>query len=164
MIMTIAITNKLAIIRYHEEFKDSFRVINYEWIEKYFEVTELDKQAFENPEKAILDKGGYIYLALYDNTIIGSIALERISNKQFALTRMGVQASFQGMKVGQSLMKTAIDKCKELELDSVILYTNQVLINALNLYFKNGFKFVALDYVPYKRATIKMELKLLPFG
>ena len=72
---------------------------------------------------------------------------------------MGVQPGFQGMKVGQSLMDVAIDKCKEMELESVVLYTNHVLINALNLYIKNGFKFVTLDDVPYKRAKIKMELK-----
>jgi N-acetylglutamate synthase-like GNAT family acetyltransferase len=159
--MIEAITNKLEIIRYREEFKDSFRAINYEWIEQYFEVTELDKQAFDNPEKAIVDKGGFIYLAMYENTIIGSVALERISNKQYVLTKMGVKPGFQGMKVGQSLIETAIEKCKELELESVILYTNHILINALNLYCKNGFRFVALDYVQYVRATIKMELKFL---
>jgi putative acetyltransferase len=157
--MTTAITNKLEIIKFREEFKDAFKAINYEWIEKYFEVTELDKLAFNNPTEAILDKEGFIYLALYENTIIGSVALERITQKQYALTRMGVQPGFQGMKVGQSLMDAAIDKCKEMELESVVLYTNHVLINALNLYIKNGFKFVTLDDVPYKRAKIKMELK-----
>lgn len=127
----------------------------------YFEVTELDKKAFNNPKTEIIDKRGYIYLAKYGNKIIGSVALERISDQQYALTRMGVDADYQGNKIGQLLMDTAINKCKELQLNSVVLYTNQVLISALNLYFNNGFKVVELDYVPYERGTIKMELILI---
>jgi len=152
---------QVQIIPYSEEFKEMFRKINYEWIQKYFEVTILDKKAFDNPKKEIIDKGGFVYLARYDNEIIGSVALEKITEKQYALTRMGVKIGCQGRKVGQSLMGMVIKTSKELELNSVVLYTNQVLINALNLYFKNGFKVVPLDYVPYERATIKMELKLL---
>ncbi len=99
-------------------------------------------------------------MAKYGNEIIGSVALERITNKQYVLTRMGVKLGCQGKKVGRSLIKTSIEKAKELGLNSVVLYTNQVLVNALNLYFANNFKVVPLDYVPYKRATIKMELKI----
>ncbi len=107
----------------------------------------------------IIDKKGFIYLAKYNNDIVGSVALERISDKQYALTRMGVESGYQGKQIGQLLIEIAIEKCIELKLESVVLYTNQVLTNALNLYFKNGFRIVQLDYVPYKRVTIKMELK-----
>ena len=72
----------------------------------------------------------------------------------------GVSKNYKGKGVGRLLMEAAISKSKALELNSLVLYTNQVLVNALNLYFKNGFKIVPLDYVPYKRATIKMKLNL----
>ena len=157
--MKKSLENKVQIINYLKEFKEKFKSINYEWIEKYFEVTELDKKSFDNPKNEILDKKGFIYLAKYNNDIVGSVALERISDRQYALTKMGVESGYQGKKIGQLLIKTAIEKCIELELESVVLYTNHVLISALNLYFKNGFKMVQLDYVPYKRGTIKMELK-----
>jgi N-acetylglutamate synthase-like GNAT family acetyltransferase len=157
--MNQIIENNIKIISHKEEFNKDFKEINYEWLEKYFTITELDKKAFNNPKKEILDKEGYIYLAIHNNTPIGSVALEKINDKQYALTRMGVKSEYQGKKVGQSLMKIAIEKCNELKLESVVLYTNQILINALNLYFQNGFKIVELDYVPYERATIKMKLK-----
>ena len=158
--MNLSAENKVKIITYREEFKEIFRNINYEWIEKYFEVTELDKKAFNNPQQEIIDKGGFIFLAQYENQIVGSVALEKITDQQYALTRMGVNPGYQGQKIGQSLIEKAIEKSKELGLNSIILYTNQKLINALNLYFKNGFKVVPLDDVPYVRATIKMELKI----
>lgn len=159
--MSSSIENKVQIIPYQEAFKEAFRNLNYEWIEKYFEVTELDKKAFDNPQQEIIDKTGFVFLALYENQIVGSVALEKITNRQYALTRMGVDPGYQGKKIGQSLMETAIEKAKELGLSSIILYTNQKLVNALNLYFKNGFKVVPLDDVPYTRATIKMELKIV---
>lgn len=159
--MNSSTENKVKIITYHKEFKEIFRNINYEWIKKYFEVTELDKKAFDNPQQEIIDKGGFIFLAQYENQILGSIALERITDQQYALTRMGVDLDYQGKKIGQFLMEKVIEISKELKLSSIILYTNQKLVNALNLYFKNGFKVVPLDDVPYTRATIKMELKIV---
>lgn len=158
--MSTLLQTQVQIIPYREEFKETFKKVNYEWIAKYFEITPLDKRAFNNPKKEILDKNGYIYLAMHNNKIIGSVALEKITTTQYALTKMGVDKAYQGRKVGQLLIDTAIKKSKELTLTSVVLYTNQVLINALNLYFKNGFKVVPLDEIEYKRATIKMELKL----
>ncbi len=62
--------------------------------------------------------------------------------------------------IDQLLIETPINKSKELELETLVFYTNQILINALNLYPKNNFKFVALDSVPNTRATIKMQLNL----
>lgn len=158
--MNSFIENKVQIIPYREEFKEIFRNINYEWIEKYFEVTDLDRKAFDNPQIEIIDKEGFIFLAQYENQIVGSVALEKITNQQYALTRMGVNSGYQGKKIGQSLIETAIEKAKGLKLNVIVLYTNQNLISALNLYYKNGFKVVPLDYVPYKRATIKMELSI----
>ena len=45
---------EIQIITYQDQFKDMFKVINYEWIEEYFTVTELDKKAFNNPKKKFL--------------------------------------------------------------------------------------------------------------
>ena len=150
--------NSVRIIPFREDLKDMLKTINYEWIEQYFHVTELDRRVLENPKREILDKGGYIYFAQYQDKIVGSVALERITDTQYALTRMGVRPSCQGMNIGQLLIDKAIEKAKELALENIMLYTNQILINALNLYFKNGFKAVPMDTVPYKRATIKMQL------
>jgi ribosomal protein S18 acetylase RimI-like enzyme len=152
--------HNVEIIPYEEEYKEDFRKINYGWIEQHFEVTDLDRKAFNNPQAEILDKGGFIFLARIQGLVVGSVALEKIKDSKYALTRMGVYPEHQGKKIGQALMDAAIGKAIELRASSVVLYTNQQLVSALNLYFKNGFRVVPLDNVPYKRATIKMELIL----
>jgi ribosomal protein S18 acetylase RimI-like enzyme len=157
--MKKTIQTEVEIIPYQEKFKEAFREINYEWLEKFFEVTALDKKFFDNPSKEIIDKGGYIYLSLLDHKIIGSIALERVTDKEYALAKMRVKPNYQGRRVGQLLIEKALKKSNELDLESLILYTNHRLIGALNLYGKYGFKFVEVDNAAFERATIKMQLK-----
>lgn len=112
-----------------------------------------------HPSKEIIDKGGYIYLALLDHKIIGSIALERITDKEYVLTKMGVAPNYQGRRIGHLLIEKALQKPNKLGLESLILYTNHRLVGALNLYGKYGFKFVEIDNSAFERATIKMQLK-----
>ncbi len=147
------------IIPYQDQYKADFRAINYEWLEKYFEVTALDKKFFDNPRQEIINCGGYIYLASYKQKIIGSVALERINDKEFTLAKMGVNKNYQGKKVGQLLLEKALAKAKELNLESLVLYTNHSLVSALNLYTKYKFKFVPVNNAAFSRATVKMRLK-----
>lgn len=147
------------IISYNDDLKEMLKIINYEWLEKYFQVTKLDKKAFDNPKEEIIDKDGYIYFARFNGEIVGSIALEKLSEKQFVLSRFGVKSGFQGKKIGKLLMDKVMEKANELKIASIILYTNHVLINALNMYYRYGFKAVPMDDVPYKRASIKMEFR-----
>ncbi|MEJ4087493.1 GNAT family N-acetyltransferase [Galbibacter orientalis] len=88
------------IIPYENSHRDAFMDINYQWLTQYFEVTAYDKPFFENPRKEILDKSGYIFLASLENEIVGSVALERITDKQYTLAKMGVKPGFQGLRIG----------------------------------------------------------------
>lgn len=144
------------IIEYKDSYKEDFRQINYQWLESYFEVTDLDKRFFDDPKKEILVKEGFIYLASLEGEIIGSVALEKITDKEYTLAKMGVKPGYRGLKVGQLLMEVALKKRKELKLDSLVLFTNHQLVQALNLYCKNGFRFTRLENPLVERATIKM--------
>ncbi len=148
------------IIPYQDKYKADFKALNYEWLENFFEVTALDKKFFDNPTQEIIICGGYIYLAVLDQKIIGSVALEKINNKEYTLAKMAVKPAYQGKKVGKLLLETAIKKAKILNLESLILYTNHRLVSALNLYTKYGFKFVPVNNAAFERATVKMQLKL----
>lgn len=144
------------IIEYKDSYKEDFRQINYQWLESYFEVTDLDKRFFDDPRKEILEKEGFIYLARLEGEIIGSVALEKITDKEYTLAKMGVKPGYRGLKVGQLLMEVALKKTKELKLDSLVLFTNHQLVQALNLYSKYGFRFTRLENPLVERATIKM--------
>jgi ribosomal protein S18 acetylase RimI-like enzyme len=91
-----------------------------------------------------------------EGEIIGSVALEKVTDKEYTLAKMGVKPGYRGLKVGQLLMEVALRKTKELKLDSLVLFTNHQLVQALNLYSKYGFRFTRLENPLVERATIKM--------
>jgi septum formation topological specificity factor MinE len=47
---------------YQPQYKEAFKTLNLEWIQKYFKVEPHDVEQLENPEKYILESGGQIFL------------------------------------------------------------------------------------------------------
>ena len=77
------------------------------------------------------------------------------------ILKMAVSPDYRGNKIGQIILENCIKKAKEMGLNKVILYSNRVLENAIHIYKKNGFVEIPVESgSPYKRADIKMELKL----
>jgi N-acetylglutamate synthase-like GNAT family acetyltransferase len=149
---------EVKIIPFREDIQHHFKLINFEWIDHYFEIIDHDKMVLENPKEEIIDKGGFIYFAEYNNEIVGCVALEKIDNLTYELSKMGVRPGYQGKKIGKLLLLKTIEKAKKIGLKHLILYTNPKLTNAIRLYQKNGFYEVPNDQKLVKRATLKMRL------
>lgn len=148
------------ILRYEKKYKNYFKKLNLEWLQKYFEVEPVDEQILSNPEK-IIKNGGEIFFAKLNNIVVGTCALEKIDNETFELIKMGVTEKAQGKKIGELLSKSAVEFAKSQKAKRIILESNRKLIAALSLYKKLGFVEVP-DYVSskYIRSNIKMILEL----
>ena len=152
--------NKITIIPFKEEFSKHFRDLNIAWLEKYFFVEDHDREVLENAKKYIINKGGYIFFALYNNKVVGTVALTN-EKEGYELSKMAVLPKYQGLKIGQLLMQHCIDFAISNRWDKLLLYSNTVLENAIYIYKKYGFKEVELEPdSPYLRSNIKMVLKL----
>lgn len=156
----MATPQNLKIIPFEEKYAADFKRINTAWLQPLFEITASDKKALNNPVDEIINKEGYIFLAIQENNILGCLALEKVNQTTYMLSRMGVNADYQGLKIGQKLMDIGIAKARELHAEKLILYTSYQLVKAINLYFKNGFKAIPVGKAPVSRATIKMERSL----
>lgn len=153
--------SEVRILEYNPEYKNHFRDLNYEWISKYFKIEKKDRQLLEYPEKEILQKGGYILFAEYENEIAGTAALLKHSEKEYELAKMAVSGKVQGKQIGKKLALAVIKKAKSLNAETLFLETNTTLIPALNLYKSLGFAEVEMkNQSEYKRATLRMELSL----
>jgi GNAT superfamily N-acetyltransferase len=148
------------ILPYNPAYKEAFRELNHEWINKYFELEELDNQILENPENYIIARGGRILFVRYNNQIVGTCALLKITDTCYELGKMAVTEKAQGLKIGQYLCQAAIAEAKALGASTLILYSHRSLQAALQVYKKLGFREVACPPNGYKRADIKMELEL----
>jgi DNA-binding MarR family transcriptional regulator/N-acetylglutamate synthase-like GNAT family acetyltransferase len=152
---------QVEIIDYRPEFHDDFKRLNYEWIEKYFQIEESDRQSLEHPNETILAPGGHIYMARLNSEIVGTCALIKMDNDTYELAKMAVTEKAKGKGIGWLLGQSAINKARELGAKTVFLGSNTTLAPAINLYQKLGFQKTVKHASPYERCNIQMELKLI---
>lgn len=138
-----------------------FKTLNIAWLERYFYVEEKDEILLSDCKNAILDKGGYIFMAEYKNTIVGCFSLLPYKNNNYELGKMAIDVNYHGLQFGQKLVSFAIEFAKEQHWETITLYSSTKLPTALHIYRKYGFRDVELEKnLPYERSDVKMELSL----
>lgn len=151
----------MEIISYEPQYAEDFKNLNIEWLEKYFWVEPHDEEVLGKPEKYILDPGGTIFFVLENEKIIGTVALMKIEEGIFELTKMAVVPAAQGKNVGQQLMQHTLDYARSKGWKKLIIFSNRKLENAIHIYKKYGFLEIPIgENNPYARGDIKMELPL----
>lgn len=155
-------SKQVLIVEYEPQYQSAFKSLNEEWISTYFEMEEADYKVLDNPKEYILDKGGKIFVALYNNDPVGVCALIKIndSDYDFEMAKMAVSPKAQGKNIGWLLGQAVINTAKELGASKIFLESNTILKPAINLYQKLGFRKIAGHPTPYKRCNIQMELNL----
>ncbi|HCA08937.1 GNAT family N-acetyltransferase [Chryseobacterium sp.] len=152
--------NEVTIINYEPQYKEAFKTLNEEWIKTFFTMEAGDYKLLDNPEEQIIDKGGHIVFALLDHEVVGTCALVKISDEplRFELSKMAVSPKAQGKKIGYLVGQALVDKARELKAESIFLETNSVLVPAIKLYEKLGFKHMPISASAYDRCDTQMLL------
>lgn len=153
-------TNQVKIIPFSIELKEPIKTLNLEWLHKYFKVEPKDEKVLSDPQGEIIDKGGMIFYAQYNNNIVGTVSLLKIDDATFELTKMAVSDGNQGLGIGKKLMEHCLNEAKEKGIQKLILYSNRKLLPAIHLYESFGFIEIPVEEGVYERADIKMEKKL----
>ncbi|PZX93457.1 GNAT family N-acetyltransferase [Flavobacterium aquariorum] len=153
-------TNKVEIIPFSIELKEPIKTLNLEWLHKYFKVEPKDEKVLSDPQGEIIDKGGMIFYARYNDKIVGTVSLLKIDDATFELTKMAVSDANQGLGIGKKLMEHCLNEAKDKGIYKLILYSNRKLFSAIHLYESFGFTEIPVEKGIYERADIKME-KLL---
>ena len=149
----------LEIIPFKTDYSQDFYNLNTEWLEKYFYVEPYDEKILSNPQKYIINTGGFIFFIKNETKVIGTIALIDQHN-YFELSKMAILPEFRGLKIGQQLIEYCIRFAKQKKWKSITLYSHKKLVPAINLYKKVGFIEVPLERdAHYERANIKMILE-----
>jgi GNAT superfamily N-acetyltransferase len=155
-------SQSVEIVNFQSKYGKAFRELNKEWISTYFKMEEADRKALDDPQGNILDKGGYILVALLDNVPVGVCALKKMNDGEydFELAKMAVSKNERGKNIGFLLGQAIIEKARSLGASKIYLESNTILEPAIRLYQKLGFKKVAGRPTPYERCNIQMELVL----
>ncbi len=138
---------KIHIIKYNDEYaKETMKFVNdsmHYFINKPYK----KREDLININDYYIKKGGIFYLALYNNTVIGTIGLENQGNIGI-VKRFYVEKKFQKLGIGNRLLKK-IEKFIEekTNIKKTILVCNKMLKNAHRFYHKHGYRKVKkLEY------------------
>ena len=153
----MSLDNTVEIIPFSATLAAPIKTLNLEWLKKYFKVEPKDEIVLSDPQGQIIDKGGMIFYAKYNDEIVGTVSLIKIDNTTFELSKMAVTDGVQGLGIGKKLMLHCLAIAEANGMEKLILYSNRKLLSAIHLYEKFGFVEVPLEDGVYERADIKME-------
>lgn len=152
---------EVEVTSYTPKHKAAFKLLNVEWLNKYFAVEPVDEKVLDNPKKEILDKEGEIFFALYKDDVIGTVAIKKTAPKTYEVLKMAVTEKFQSRGVGKLLMNKVVDYAKSKKATALQLGTSRKLEGAMRLYESFGFKVADTEpSLEYERSTIRMTLDL----
>ena len=157
------LVEEVKIVTFEPGFATAFKDLNVEWISTYFKLEASDYMVLDNPQSYIIDNGGYIFVALFQNEPVGVCAMIKLDENHdydFELAKMAVSPKVQGKKIGQQLGLVILNKARAVGAKKIFLESNTILTPALNLYKKLGFKQIWGYPSPYERANIQMGLDL----
>ena len=150
----------IQIVDWDPSHQEAWKNLNIAWISKDYEVEQIDLDTLDYPEKYFINDGGAVLLAQMDGVIVGTVALQPFGAGVLELAKMTVAESARGLKIGELLGLAALERARQLGDTRVFLLSNTKAYQAINLYFKLGFRCVAMDNADFKRANIQMEVRL----
>jgi len=138
----------------------AFRVLNEEWIARYFVIEDQDRRQLDDPVAAYIDIGGEILIAELGGRPVGCVALVPDGTGAYELSKMAIATELQGRGAGRRLLEAAVEHARGMGAQSLFLGSSTKLANAVHLYETVGFKHVAPEtiHMPYDRADVFMRL------
>lgn len=144
-------------ITYDHKYKESFKALNSQWIEKYFQLEKKDLEQMQNPEEC-LATGGQIFFILIGEKAAGTCGVYEIAPDRYEIAKMAVNPEFQGQGLGDLLIENAEDWAKSQGAKEILLLSNTILTPAIRLYKKHGYQVTHWGPDPdYERCNIELR-------
>jgi putative acetyltransferase len=152
----------MQIVEYRPDLAPAFKALNEVWITQYFALESKDHEVLDDPQGAIIDRGGRI-LFLVDAEVVGCCALLAMADGGFEVAKMAVAEAHKGKGYGRALMTACVERAKTAGAPRLYLETNSALVPALGLYRAFGFRELSgmrRGVSDYARVDVWMELRL----
>lgn len=105
---------------------------------KYLQIQNYDDELLHLDKKYGVPEGR-LYIAYIDDKAAGCVCIRKLSDNNCELKRLFVKPEFRGHKLGEVLVKKAIDDAKSIGYQSIFLDTLPFLKSAIHIYTKLGF-------------------------
>ncbi|EMR02479.1 bifunctional helix-turn-helix transcriptional regulator/GNAT family N-acetyltransferase [Cesiribacter andamanensis] len=99
----------VAIRGYDSSYRQAFRELNRACLQEQAGALEpADEQLLHHPEEEILNKGGMLFFALYQQQVVGTAALLAVQEGEFQLDYLTVDKAFRRRGIGKMLLQQVL--------------------------------------------------------
>lgn len=104
---------------------------------------------------------GNFWIAVSNDTVVGTMALLDLGNNQGAFQKCFVRQDYRGKDIGvaQQLLDTLLDWAKSQSIKAVYLGTTEVYKAAHRFYEKNGFTEISKSELPQTFPLLQVDTK-----
>ena len=90
----------MEIVEFQPAHAQAFRTLNEAWITRHFVLEAKDREVLGDPQGQIIDKGGWIFMAIEDGAAVGCVALIAMADGGYEVAKMTVAESLRGAGLG----------------------------------------------------------------
>ncbi len=146
---------------YRPDHADAWRSLNEDWlIAGGYALEPKDLLVLTDPQGAILDKGGAIFIAERDGAPVGCCSLMTMADGGYEVGKMAVLEKARGLNLGWRLLETCEGHARANGAPRLYLETNKAQTHAIALYRRFGFVDLPPRPSPYVRCDVWMEKRL----
>ncbi len=136
----------------------AWRSLNEDWLRAAgYALEAKDQLVLGDPEGAILDKGGHIFIAERDGRPVGCCSVMAMDDGGFEVGKMGVTEEARGLNLGWLLLEACEAVARASGGPRLYLETSRTQTHAITLYHRFGFIDLPPRPSPYARADVWME-------
>lgn len=114
----------IKIIEYHSSHHQRFKEINIQWITRAHDLEVEDLKTLDDPENYILKPGGRIFIALYNDLVVGTCGYQNFGTEGFEMIKMAVDETYRGLNIGRMLAEESLKKMKSAGANRIFLFSN----------------------------------------
>ena len=151
----------IQIVTFRDEYAAEFGRLNREWLEGFGLLEPADVPYLEDPRQHIIAKGGEVFFAVRDGTVLGTCAVVPSAAGVVELAKLAVAPVARGQGLGRRLVLAVLELARERGARRVVLSSSTKLGAAVRLYEALGFKHIPRGAgVDYATADVFMALDL----
>jgi N-acetylglutamate synthase-like GNAT family acetyltransferase len=154
-----------------KEYSDKYQsqivdlILHIQQVEYNVPITKQDQPDLFNVENYYQNSVGNFWVAVYEEEVVGTIALLDIHNYQVALRKMFVAKEYRGktFNTANLLLNNAIAWTKVKNIKEIFLGTTLQFVAAHRFYEKNGFQEISPKYLPNNFPLMQVDKKFYKY-
>jgi len=152
---------EVEIVPFRAEHRAAFYALNRAWLDEHGLYEAADEAQLADPEGAILDIGGALFIAARGDEVLGTAAVVPHADGEVELAKLTVSEHARGLGLGRRLAEHCMTHARGMGVQRVVLVSSTKLGAAVRLYESMGFTHDAPPAVlPYASADVFMSREL----